>query len=512
VTTLQEPTGRTGTTFPLLDQVSTARLGTIAACVATAVTHLLLLRRALGPDEGGFSVVARLWDEPGPHLYGPLWVDRPPGLIALFSFADHLGPWGPRLVVTGLAVLLVALISRAAALVGGPEAAPWAAWTAFALGSSVLLQAEQLNGEYAAIDCVAASILCVLVALRQPTVPARLFGAAAGTAAAAAVTMKQNFFDGFVFAAVLVAGIALTDRTKRPLAQAIAAGFAAGTAMVVALTLAWAGRHGGAGALYTAMYGFRMHATDVMQQGSWTAPAGRLLALIGLALLSGLLGLGALLLWHGRRSLLARNPLAWALAATGLFELVSLVAGANFWPHYALAFIPVVALGAGLQARVGRPGWARIQRIVAAMTVLTAVASPTAALANGPGEAWTIGQWVSRSAAPDDSITVPYTHANVIAASGLRPAYPYLWSLPIRTLDPHLATLTATLDDPHGPTWVVIWDHPRTWNLDRRDQLQRSLHEHYRMVAHVCRHPVWLRSDVTRTLATLPADCGGGAL
>jgi hypothetical protein len=250
----------------------------------------------------------------------------------------------------------------------------------------------------------------------------------------------------------------------------------------------------------------------VIQQNNWTAPASRLLALVGLALLSGLLVLGALGLWEGRRSLPTRNPLAWALAATGLFELVSLIAGANFWPHYALAFIPVVALGAGLQAREGRPRGARIRRIVAAMAVLTAVTSPTAALAHGPGEAWTIGQWVRRSAAPDDSITVPYTHANVIAASGLRPAYPYLWSLPIRTLDPHLATLTAALDDPHGPTWVVIWDHPRTWNLDRRNQLQRSLHEHYRMVAHICRHPVWLRSDVTRTLATLPADCGGGAL
>jgi hypothetical protein len=517
VTTLQEPTGRTDTTFPLPDRVAPARtipsqVGTVAACVATAVTHLLLLRRALGPDEGGFSVVARLWNEPGPHLYGPLWVDRPPGLIALFSFANHLGPWGPRLVVMGLAVLLVVLLSRAAALVGGPEAAPWAAWTAFALDSSVLLQAEQLNGEYAAIVCVAASLVCVLVALRQPPVRASLFGAAAGTAAAAAVTMKQNFFDGFVFAAVLVAGTALTDRTKRPLARAIAAGFAAGTAMVVAATLAWAGRHGGAGALYAAMYGFRMHAAEVMQHGSWTAPAGRLLALIGLALLSGLLALGALLLWHGRRSLPARNPFAWALAATGLFELVSLVAGANFWPHYALAFIPVVALSAGLQAREGRPGWAHIRRIVAAMAVLTAIASPTVALASGPGEAWTIGQWVRRSAAPDDSITVPYTHANVVAASGLRPAYPYLWSLPIRTLDPHLATLTAVLDAPHGPTWVVIWDHPRTWNLDRRDQLQRALHEHYRMVARICRHPVWLRSDTSRTLATLPTDCGGGAL
>ena len=30
---------------------------------------------ALGPDEGGFSVIGRLWNGAGPYLYGPLWVD-----------------------------------------------------------------------------------------------------------------------------------------------------------------------------------------------------------------------------------------------------------------------------------------------------------------------------------------------------------------------------------------------------------------------------------------------------
>ena len=63
-----------------------------------------------------------------------------------------------------------------------------------------------------------------------------------------------------------------------------------------------------------------------------------------------------------------------------------------------------------------------------------------------------------------------------------------------------------------APTWVVIWDHPEEWGLDESGQLQRALHAHYRLVARVCRHPVWLRSDVSRTLAPLPTNCGGGAL
>ena len=59
--------------------------------LATVVVHLLSLTRRLGPDEGGFAMVARHWHEAGPFLYGPQWVDRPPGLIALFDAAQHLG-------------------------------------------------------------------------------------------------------------------------------------------------------------------------------------------------------------------------------------------------------------------------------------------------------------------------------------------------------------------------------------------------------------------------------------
>jgi hypothetical protein len=486
------------------------------AYAATAATHLIMLRRALGPDEGGFLVVARHWGDAGPYLYGPTWVDRPPGLIGLFSVADQLGPWGVRLTMVALSVTLVSLAANTARLVGGRAAAPWAAWTAFALGSSVLLQAEQLNGEYAAATCVSASMILILLALKQWRDPMWgrrvLVAVGAGAAAAAAVAMKQNFLDAFVFMAVLLGGTALVDRSARRRVANLAAGFSVGAGLVLTTMLLWSRDHGGPKALMFALFGFRARAAELMQQGSWDAPDKRMWELLALSLGSGLLVLAAHLIWQGRASLRTQNPLAWALAATATFEFVSLVAGGNFWPHYALAFIPVVALSAGLAARRSRRGWAGTQWIVATMAVATAVISPIAAVANGPGEAWTIGRWVRQSSAATDSIVVTYTHPNVVAASGLRPAYPYLWSLPTRTLDPHLTTLTGALDDPHGPTWVVMWDHPQSWQLNRHRQLQKSLREHYRMVAHVCRHPVWLRSDVTRALAPLPTDCGGGAL
>jgi len=476
--------------------------------------HLCLLRRALGPDEGGFSVIAQHWREPGSFLYGPLWVDRPPGLIALFALANHLGPWGPRLVVTGLAVALVALVGLVAEAIAGPAAAPWAAWTAFALGSSVLLQAQQLNGEYAAIVCVTTAMLLILRALRQPPHRAWILGAGAGVAAGMAVLMKQNFLDGYVFVGLLLGATALTRPATRRHVAAIAVGVSVGTAAVATATVAWASSHGGIGALLAAMYGFRVRAAVVMQQGPLTGPDQRSVLLLLVCLSTGLLVLAAHLAWHGRHALRDRKPVAWALAGTAGFESVSLIAGGNFWPHYALAFIPVLAVGAGIAARAQVPAWRQTRQIVATMAVLTAVISPIAAVTHPLGTAWTVGRWVKQSSAADDSIVVTYTHPNVVDASGLRPAYPYLWSLPIRVLDPHLTALTSSLDSPAGATWVVVWDQPQLWNLNRAEQLNHALHEHYELVAHVCGHPVWLRTSTTRELAPLPnpTTCDGGAL
>lgn len=511
VTTLHPPREAPPREAPARRRLDASQLSVRMACAATGLTHLVLVRRALGPDEGGFLAVAKHWGEVGPYLYGPTWVDRPPGLIALFALANHLGPLGTRLTMVALSVTLVALAAATAKLVGGNAAAPWAAWTAYALGSSVLLQAGQLNGEYAAAVCVSASMLLVLLALKHRE-HAWAWGLAAGIAAAAAATMKQNFLDAFVFAGVLVGGAALAGRATRRHASTIAAAFGAGAGLLAAAMLLWSRDHGGPSALMFALFGFRARAAEVMQRGSLAAPDRRMWELLALGVGSGLVVLVFHLIRHGHLRLRNRAPLAWALVATAAFELLSLVAGANFWPHYALAFIPVVALSAGLAARRGQRGWAGTQRIVSAMAVLTAIITPTTAVASSPGEAWATGDWVRQSAAPRDSIVVTYTHPNVVEASGLRPAYPYLWSLPTRTLDPHLTMLTGTLDSSHGPTWVVIWDHPQTWKLDLHGQLQTSLHEHYSMVAHVCQHPVWLRSDVKRALAPLPTDCGGGAL
>lgn len=497
------------------------RHSVMLACLATLTVHVLSLTRQLGSDEGGFAMVARHWRDGGPFLYGPQWVDRPPGLIALFDVAQRLGPYGVRITAALLAVVLVSALASAAEAVGGRPAARWAAWTGFAFGSSVLLQTQRLNGELAAAVFVTVSVASLLRAVVASTnrTHTQLLAILAGASATVAVLMKQNFVDAFVFAAVLLT-VGLVTRDNRltyPPRKVlmIAAAFTSGVAVPGVVTLAWATGHGGVGALAYATFGFRADASTVMAGWSWDAPLHRLGFLALLACASGLLLLSLHLSWSHRRRLRHADPLPWAVAATATVEVSGVLAGENFWPHYLIALIPMVALAAGLSVHRRVPGWRWTRRLVVAAAATTAFVSPVAAAiaATGSSEAYTTGRWVAASAQPGDTLVVPFTHANVIDAAQLKPGYPYAWSLPARTLDPHLTVLTSTLTGPAAPTWVVRWDPAHTWGLDPDNRVDAALHTHYRAVAVVCGHTVWLRHGVNRPLATIPSisACGVGA-
>jgi hypothetical protein len=426
-----------------------------------------------------------------------------------------------RLTAALLAVVLVAALASAAEAVGGRPAARWAAWTGFAFGSSVLLQAQRLNGELAAAVFVAVSIGALLRSVRVSTSRTQtvLLAILAGASAATAVVMKQNFVDACVFAAVLLAvGVATrTNRLTYPPRKVllIVAAFTSGVAIPGAISLAWATDHGGMGALSYAMFGFRADASAVMARWSWDAPLHRFGFLALLACLSGLLFLSMHLGWRHRARLRHLDPLPWAIAATAAVEAFGVLAGENFWPHYLIALIPMVALAAGLSVHRRAPGWRWTRRLIVVAAATTALVSPVAAViaATGSSQAYTTGRWVAASARPGDTLVVPFTHANVIDASGLAPGYPYAWSLPARTLDPHLSLLTRTLAGSVAPTWVVRWDPAHTWGLDPDDRVDAALDAHYRAVAVVCGHTVWLHDGVDRPLATIPplSACGVGA-
>ncbi len=145
-----------------------------------------------------------------------------------------------------------------------------------------------------------------------------------------------------------------------------------------------------------------------------------------------------------------------------------------------------------------------------ARTVLTAIAL-AAVLAVGVNVArahsaagTSVGQAVRDVSNPQDTIVTTWGHADVTRASGLTSPYPYLWSLPARTLDPKLVELDTLLSGPRRPTWFVTWRDVSTWGFHGGGAATaRELAEHYYPVAKVDGHTIYLHRGVQRAVPQL---------
>jgi hypothetical protein len=485
-----------------------SRLAALLACVLTFAIHLLYLDGTLMSDEGGFAMVAR-WSGQGRDLYGAQWVDRPPGLIGLFWVANLLGTHGVRLVAAIVATAFVAAAAWSGWAARGTRAAVWAAWAGFFLVTNPLTQTYALNGELIAATWVMVVVGASLHALRPDTSArrSRALATIAGAAAAAAILTKQNFVDGLAFLLVLGLGQAVAGRPSGGRPPALAAGAALGFAIPIGVVATWAMQNGGIDRVVYAMYGFRMDAATTMAHWSHAAPDQRLRDLLGLTFGSGIATLAVAILLAGRRRLLRPSPLLLAIGAAVVAEVVGVVLGGNYWAHYLIGLSPMLALGAGLAATVQDRSARFVQALVVAPAVVAVGLSPAAANAvDSPNQVTVTAGWLRQTSAAGDSLVVLYSHANLIDASGLRPAYPYAWSLPIRTLDPNSTLLTEVMTDPaSAPTWVVEWDHLHTWGLDRHHTIEAALTDGYTQVASVCGHPIWLRNGATRDIDFLDA-------
>jgi len=260
-----------------------------------------------------------------------------------------------------------------------------------------------------------------------------------------------------------------------------------------------------------AMFGFRADAARVIAGWSLAGPLHRLQDLGALALVSGLALVVGLLAVTQSRRLTRRGPVAYAIAAAFAVELAGVLGGGGFWSHYLLALVPTTALAAGLAAAgpLASPrghrssAWWTRALVLLALFAMVARLPWAYPLSHAYDGSYAVGRWIAASADPGDEVTVLFTHADLIEASDLAPAYPYSWSLPIRTLDPHLDLLVATLNGPRAPTWLVRWDGPNAWHLDPSGRVQAALRNHYIEVAAFHRHTVWLHDDRSRRLAPL---------
>ena len=426
----------------------------LVAVVAVRLTYLVGPLRA---DEAGYLLVARSWHTHGPDLYGSYFVDRPPLLIALFRLAS-LVPWDPfvRVLTVPFAVLFVVAAAGAGREVAGRRGARWAAVVAGALAVTPAVGAQEADGEIFAAPLVMLAVWAVLASVRRPR-HRLLTAAAAGVASGLAVMVKQSFGDGLVFAAVLLVASFAQRRLTARAAGAVLLGGAAGVLAVLGAAAAYAATtRAGVGGGLSAVLGFRSSALTVITAHSMSAPATRAGQLVLLGVVSGAVPLLVLAGREAWRRAGHWSPAGWAVGVTAASELAAIVAGGSFWSHYLIQLAPMLALAAGLGAPRAR-ALRRAAVVVVASAAVAVVGVDAAGAQSTSPEGRLAGEWVGAASRPHDTAVVLFGHAEVLEASGLRSPYPYLWSLPMRTLDPRLRLLRATFVGPVAPTWVVAW-------------------------------------------------------
>jgi hypothetical protein len=191
------------------------------------------------------------------------------------------------------------------------------------------------------------------------------------------------------------------------------------------------------------------------------------------------------------------------LLATIAFGGVSVFLGGNYWLHYLVELIGPAAIAIGVLA-ASKAGSARL--VVGYVAVAGALAWGVVLAAPQGNDAALVGQAVAASAHPGDTIFAAYGRPNVVETSGLASPYPYLWSLPTKTLDPQLTRLNAVLQSPQAPTYFVTWSGLTSWGLDSAATSELLARE-YRPLARVCGHTIYLRNGVERTAPPRPTRC-----
>jgi hypothetical protein len=486
-------TGRPGTPLPV-----------VGLALLAAVLRLPYLGSPLTPDEGGFLMVARQWRAGGSSLYGHYWVDRPPLLLELFRVADAGGGLTALRLIGCLAAAVTVLgVGLAIRRVGTPAAAGWAAAVACALLVSPLVGSTPVNGELLAAPFIAVGIWLTLASLADAGSRRSAWEAAgAGACAVAAVLVKQNMLDVGVFAVVLAVVSHHLVPSRRPALWRSAAWFAGGGLVAGAVVLGAAMLSGTSpGGVLFAMYPFRWRAMSVVEHGALAGRVTRLLALGTTDLLSmgPLMVVVLVVLLLGFRRARRHGQEGWVAAAAATvvlsaFGVASVVAGGSYWVHYLVQLAVPTALAAGLVV-TARP---RLGRTVAILVLVSAAVAWATGL-NYPVAARgvEVGSAIGRAAEPGDTAVSVLGDADIVESAGLPSPYPYLWSLPARTLDPGLDGLRSLLSGPLAPTWLVVRG-PATVSLLDPTHGQQTLLSHYHLVANICSHPIYLHDDVQR--------------
>lgn len=480
-------------------------VGYLLAAAAVAA-RLPFLAESTGKDEAGYLMVGQQWSHAGTSLYGNYWVDRPPLLIAIFRFAAQQGGLVPLRLVGCLAAALVVIgCAHVARRIAGDRAAGWAALTAAVMTVSPLLGGLEVNGELLSAPFVVGGIAAALAALRsEHSGRAVAFAGLAGAATVAAVMVKQNIGDVGVFATVaFMLAWRRGEVTGRRLGASVV-GYVVGAGVCLGVVAVWTLLHGTSlTGVFDAMYPFRVEAGRVMAASNRQHANARLWVLLGSWLLSG----GAIIMGAVTWALVSRRlhgAASWGLVATLVFDVASILLGGSYWHHYLIELVVPISIVAGVLVARRQPG---TRAVLVLAAVVAALAWSTALPASRTSVGHTLGHAVARVARPHDTIVTLYGHADVTHSSGLPSPYPYLWSLPARTLDPAQHALDSVLRGPSAPTWFVAWTPVSSWQ-NETSTTSRLIARHYHPVARLDEHTVYLRNGVSRAA---PIVAGGVA-
>ncbi len=477
--------------------------------VLAAACWVPFLGSSLSPDEAGYLMVAGQWHD-GSSLYGDYWVDRPPGLIALFALADAAGgAIAVRLLGLAAIVTSVLLAGALGRHRGGRRGALLAAGAAAVLLATPLTGAGAVNGELLGLPFVLGGVLALLRARdAERTGQVLAWAASAGAAGAAAILVKQSLLDVAVLAVVLL-GADLLGR-RRPgsrLRLALVTGVIAAAAVGALAVAAAAARGTAPSALWDAVVTFRGEAAGVIVDSASASTPARL----GRVLLA-LLGTGAPLLvlalirtaradrgvdrgdrGADRMSGAQLRTAAWALLA---WELVVVLIGGSYWLHYLVGLVPgVVLLAASVPATGPLPGRRLLRTAYGLGVASLVVALAVVAVRPFHGPEEQARSWLAEHARPGQTGLVAFGAPNVLQAAGLSSPYPDLWSLPVRVRDPELTRLVALLESPRRPDWLVVSGRSvSTWGVDgsRADAL---VAEHYEQATVAGMYTVFRRTE-----------------
>ena len=475
------------------------------AVVAVVALRLPYLNRPPTTDESGYLLIGAQWHAGGTSLYGDYWVDRPPGLLALFQLSSVLGGVPAVHVMGCVAVgLLVLGSSFAAGLIAGPRAARWSAVVAAALCTTPLLGTDAVNGEILASPFIVWSIVATLAAFRSTDERrAVLFAIAAGAGAMCGLLVKQNLADAFVFGLVAtIVAWRLGDISERRCFRILVSaggGTIVALAAIATLTLM---RGTSLPDAFNAMYTFRLEAGRVIAAGGSRGAALRLHGLLTVSVASGLAFLVVMVIW-GAVSRRLRGAAAIGLSATLLFDALSIAMGGNYWSHYLVELFTPIAILTGVLISRHQP---LLRPLVAATVVVSAVAWTTSHANARPSGTAAVGYSIAASAHRGDTIVIAYGHPEIVKDSGLSSPYPYLWTLPIKTLDPQLRAFNTVLTGPKAPTWLVIWNNLQSWGLNVKT-VSATVRRDYRFVGRLCGHRVYLHRGVTRAKLRAQNPC-----